>query len=247
MIMYHGTYGMAAKNMAKEGIKAKPPDRNYSEDDPDNYHIASLDGAYFTNQLHVAVGYAFKASETRGDWCAVITANVPLTKAVPDEDVVTSALQQAERETRDPDAFARAFHRNLVQDRPIPIRSDLMVKVRNAFAQLEAAEDDKSLLKSVRRYRQALDQMTRAYAAMVFDTHPVYLGGNHTVRLPRGLSPTNILSITQFSINFPQEDDGGDYGADYPQAKHVMALLGQPFSREQLQDAIDELYQQDFF
>jgi hypothetical protein len=247
MVMYHGTYAAAAKRIAKKGIIAKPAARNYAENDPSNYHIASLDGAYFTNTLSVAVGYAYKAAHERGDWCAVITAMVPLTQAVPDEDVVTRAMRQAERQTRDPDAFVRAFHRNLVQDRPIPMRPDLMVKVRDAFANLEDVEDEEGLIANVRRYRRALDHMTRAYADMVFDTHPVYLGGNHTMRLPRGLPAKNILAITQFDISFPKEDDGGDYPPDYPHVGDVSVMLGQPFTRMQLQDAVDDLQQQDFF
>lgn len=246
MVMYHGTYGAAAKRITKRGMMAKPPERNWAETDPQNYHLASLDGAYFTNTFSVAVGYAYKAAhEERSDWCAVLTAKVPLTQAVPDEDVVTSAMQDAERTTKDPDAFVRAFHRNLVQDRPIPMQRDMMMKVRDAFVNLEMAEDDAGMVRNVRRYRRALDQMTRAYAAMVFDTHPSYLGGNHTMRLPKGLPAKNIRSITLFDIDFDTDED--DFPAGYPQVRDVRALFGQPFTEDQLQEAVDHLRQQDFF
>ena len=240
MVMYHGTSGMVAERIAKKGLIARPPSRHYeAEEDP---HLASLTGTYFTNKLSVALGYAYKASyafEMPGS-CAVIMARVPLTQAVPDEDVVTAAMDEAKRQTRDPDAFARAFHRNLVQDRPIPMRRDMLLKVRDAYAALDHAHDDDVLLKSARLYRRALDQVTRAYAAMVFDTHPVYLGGNHTVRLPRGLPLQNILSVTEFEIEFPE----GDVGV---QATYVKGLLGQAIPEMQLQAALDELQQRDFF
>lgn len=250
MTMYHGTYGGLAKRIAQKGLIARPQQRHYEANDPDEYHLASLNGTYFTNTLSVAVGYAYKASiamEGAYGWCAVIVARVPLIKAVPDEDIVGMAMKEAERQTRDPDAFARAFHRNLVQDRPIPIQPDLLTKVRDAYAKLDRIESDAQLVRYVRQYRRIMDQVTRAYAQMVFDTHPKYLGGNHTMRLPQGLPRQNIVSITEFQIDFPQEDDGGDYGPDYPHVREVKALLGQPFTQDMLQDAVDDLQQRDFF
>jgi len=244
MVMYHGTTGLMAARIARRGLIARPPNRHYEAHE--DAEIASLSGTYFTNQLEVAVGYAYKAAiafESPG-YCAVVMAKVPLNDAVPDEDVVTSAMHQAERETRDPNAFVRAFHWNLVQDRPIPIRADLIGKVRDAYANLEQADDEAGYMKNSQHYRRALDRITRAYAAMVFDTHPVYLGGNHTVRLPRGLPTQSIISITSYEIVW-DEDDGGS--ADYPQVADVSAVSGEPLTLDQLQAAVDGLYQRDFF
>jgi hypothetical protein len=234
LVMYHGTRADAAKRIAQAGFSANPDrsDRQYSGEGEDDPYLASLDGAYFTDKLYVAVRYAWDASQAFGDWPALVVAHVPLSEAVPDEDVISLAMQEAMRQTRNPDAFVRAFHRNLVQDRPIPIQRDLMIQLRDAYTQFEAAEDTEA---DGVQYRRLLDQMAHAYAAMVFDTHPVYLGGNHTVRLPNGLPPQNIISITQFGIEFRYND------ARFPFVAGVLPIQGKALAMSRLRAAVADL------
>lgn len=200
MVMYHGTNSDSAEQIIKDGLAAKPTDRNFDGND-DPFH-ESFTGAYFSDSIAAALRYAVRSMHEFGSAsAAIVTAKVPLAQAVPDEDIINFAVSDALKDSHSANEFISKFHRLLVQDRPIPVADrTLLLKLRRYYKAHEESEGTQY----AKVYRDAIDKVAHAYAAMVFDTHPRYLGGVHTVRLPNGLPPENIISVTEFYV----ESDG---------------------------------------
>lgn len=231
--MFHGTSAHNAKRIVADGrMRPDPEDRHYGEDSED---LASLDGSYFADNLEAAIGYAYRASM---EWSepgilAVIVADVPLAQGVPDEDVIGLAMEDALRKTRNPDQFVMSFHKHLVQDRPIPINKTAVMALYRAYRKYKDTGE------GYNEYREALDAVAHAYAEMIFDTHPVYLGGSHTVRLPNGISLEHITSVTIFELLL--DEDG------VPTIKDVRSIHGKTISLDRLQEAAYDLSEDGFF
>lgn len=229
MVMYHGTNTSSAANIVNTGgLIPDPPDRNYNgEEDP--FH-ESYPGSYFTDSLPGAVRYAVRSSHEFAAFPAIVVANVPLHQAVPDEDIVNFAVSEALQLSDSANSFISQFHKLLVQSRPIPVANrNLLLTLRRLYKDYHESEGTEN----AKEYRAAMDKVAHAYSAMVFDTHPRYLGGVHTVRLPNGLPLNNVVSITEFWV------------ADGYKVKNVEVTYGSPgLTARQLSVAISQLRNQ---
>jgi hypothetical protein len=236
LTMYHGTSDTAAKQIAQLGFVPDPEARSYTDDDED---LKALPGSYFTNDLSVAMRYAHRAAEEWAGAPAIVVANISLTDAVPDEDVIQPAFREALK-AKTADAFVKKFHDELVggYEQKIPVARDAMLAMRRAWTAYQKAGDDYEDNQAA--YREQLDRVCRAYARMAFETSPRYLGGHaghHTVRLPQGLGVEHIVSITVFNF-------GGMESPDGVYVENVTAILGRPLSVAALDHAADTLWQQ---
>ncbi len=223
--MYHGTNSYSAKLIAKDGIVPEPEDRNYDLEDA---YLASLSGAYLTTSLLLAIGYAYKSAKNFSAEPAIVVANVILKDAVPDEDIIKFAISSSLKTSENVDQFIKNFHHDLTRNNDVPKDVDDIILLRNLYKEFSDSEGTDH----TEKFRQALDRVAKAYASIVYTTHPVYLGGAHNVRLPNGLPRSSIVSITEFFID-------NDY-----EVKGVKSIVGSPLDQNLLQLEVDSLVEQ---
>jgi hypothetical protein len=223
--MLHGTGTHSAGEIMQHGFVANPEWKSYN--DYDSLFLESLEGTYFSDSLEMAVKYAHKVAMEGADSLAIVEAEIDLHKAVPDEDLILAAIHHALQTSQNAESFAYNFHHNLAGNQNIQMQLPLLKKLKGAYE--KAVDEDEE---DVAKYRKILNKVCHAYAAMVLEPHPVYMGGAHSIRLPKGLPAKNIVAVTSFWI-----------GEDWT-VTDVTAMKGTAIDEMALQDAVNELVAQ---
>ena len=233
MRMWHGTDAHNAGRIAIEGLVRDPEWRHYAVDG-ESAHLASLPGAYVTASLASAVGYAHKVALEWAGSLAVVEIEVDPAKMVPDEDIVTLALEKALRQARSPAAFAESLHADLTMAVDVPARHDLLVALGKAYGPFMESEGHEG----AGEYRAALEAVCDAYAETAALPHPVYLGGKHSARAPAGIPPGRVVSVTVFDL---------DFGDGHAAVADPVALRGEAMPGWMLEEAAGLLEADGFF